>query len=337
MNETRALLVLVWFLIVGLFLVFYVVLDGFDLGVGMLSLTAGEKRRALMMTSLSTIWDANESWLVVVVGTLFGAFPLAYGVILSALYVPMIAMLFGLILRAVAFEFHELSRNKRPWGLAFGFGSALAALSQGFVLGALITGAVPEAGTEAGVWEWFTPYSALVAAGVASGYALLGATYLVIKTEGEIQGHFRRLAGVIAAIVLLAAAAITVYTPLRFPWVARKWFSVPGLYYYAAPVVVALGAFFMLFRSLRRAFEVTPFVWSLVIFASSFTGLATTLFPFIVPGSLTAYQAAAETNTLVFMLSMVSFFIPIMIAYNAYQYVVFLGKVQAGAHYGDGR
>lgn len=336
MSGTRSLLVLVWFLIVGLFLVFYVVLDGFDLGVGMLSLGAGERRRAIMMTSLSSIWDANESWLVVVAGTLFGAFPVAYGVILSALYVPVITMLFGLILRAVAFEFHELSHNRRPWGFAFGFGSTLAAVSQGFVLGALITGAVPAAGAQAGLWDWLTPYSVLVAAGVTAGYLLLGATYLVLKTEGELQEQFRRRTPLIAALVLLVAAAVTVYTPLRFDWVARKWWSVPGLYYYAMPVLIALGAFFMLFRSIHRRSEVAPFLWSLVIFVASFAGLAVTLFPFIVPDALTVYQAGADTQTLVFMLSMVSFFIPIMIAYNLYQYMVFRGKVQ-DAHYGSGR
>lgn len=337
MTETRGLLLLIWFLVVGLFLVLYVMLDGFDLGVGMLSLTAGDKRRALMMTSLSSLWDANESWLVVVAGTLFGAFPIAYGVILSALYVPIVVMLFGLILRAVAFEFHELSRNKQVWGLIFGWGSTVAAVSQGFVLGALITGVLPVSGTSPGPWDWLTPYSALVAAGVASGYALLGATYLILKTEGEVQARFRRHAGGIAALVFVAAGVVTIYTPVRFHWVARKWFGTPGLYYYPIPVAVALGAFLMLFRGLRRGFEVAPFLWSLVIFVSSFIGLAGTLFPFIIPGSLTVDQAGADTTTLVFMLSMVSFFIPIMIAYNAYQYTVFRGKVQAEGPYGEGR
>ncbi|MHB1587095.1 MAG: cytochrome d ubiquinol oxidase subunit II [Acidiferrobacteraceae bacterium] len=337
MTETRGLLLLVWFLIIGLFLVLYVTLDGFDLGVGMLSLTAGDKRRALMMTSLSSLWDANESWLVVVAGTLFGAFPIAYGVILSALYVPIVAMLFGLILRAVAFEFHELSRNKQAWGLIFGWGSTVAAVAQGFVLGALITGALPASGTNPGPWDWLTPYSALVAAGVASGYALLGATYLILKTEGEVQARFRRHAGRIAVLVFVAAGVVTIYTPVRFHWVARKWFGTPGLYYYPIPVVVALGAFLLLFRALRRGVEVAPFLWSLVIFVSSFVGLAGTLFPFIVPGSLTVDQAGADTTTLVFMLSMVSFFIPIMIAYNAYQYAVFRGKVQTDTLYGERR
>ncbi|MHB1529281.1 MAG: cytochrome d ubiquinol oxidase subunit II [Acidiferrobacteraceae bacterium] len=339
MTTIRHMLAVIWFLIVGLFLIFYVVLDGFDLGVGMLSLGAGnEDRRTVMMASLSSIWDANESWLIVVGGTLFGAFPLAYAVILSALYVPIIMMLFGLILRAVAFEFHELSRRKRPWGLVFGLGSLTAAASQGFALGALITGVVKSgARTNPGTWDWLSPFSALVAAGVVAGYALLGATYLILKTEGATQAPCRKSARWIALFVVAVGGAVTVYTPLRFSWVAAKWFSPPGMYYYAVPVVVALGAFVMLFRSLRRGFETAPFVWSLMIFLSSFVGLAVTLFPFIVPGALTIYRAAADTKTLVFMLSMVSFFIPIMIAYNAYQYLVFRGKVHADTHVGEGR
>lgn len=331
------LLAVIWFMIVGLFLVFYVVLDGFDLGVGLLSLVAGrEDRRAVMMTSLSAIWDANESWLVVVGGILFGAFPKAYAMVLSALYIPIIVMLFGLILRGVAFEFHELSERPYGWGLAFGIGSFVAAAAQGFALGALLsmgTSGAPVTGT----WAWFTPYSCLVAVGVVCGYALLGATYLIMKTEGIMQAPCHPRATIAAVLVLLVAAAVTVYTPLQYSWVAAKWFSRLGIYYYAGPVVLALFSFGMLFRSLRRRAEVAPFVWSLLIFVSSFAGLAATLFPYIIPGQLTVYQAAADPTTLVFMLSMVGLFIPIMIAYNAYQYTVFRGKIRVGEGYGGGR
>ena len=338
MSATHDMLAVIWFLIVGLFLVFYVVLDGFDLGVGIVSLFAGrEERRTVMMTSLSSIWDANESWLVVLGGTLFGAFPLAYGTVLHALYVPIVLMLFGLILRGVAFEFHELSRNKPPWGLAFGLGSLLAAAAQGMALGGLLSGLPIKHGHYVGgAWDWLTPFSAIVAAGVVCGYALLGATYLIMKTEGSVQAPCHSRAKIAAVLVLIVAIAVTFYAPFHYPWVFRKWFAAP-FYDYAVLPVFALFAFVMLFRSLNRHTEVAPFVWSLLIFISSFAGLAATLFPYIVPGGLTVYRAAADTNTLVFMLSMVGFFIPIMIAYNVYQYAVFRGKVHSTASYGQDR
>lgn len=334
MSTTHDMLATIWFLIIGLFLVFYVILDGFDLGVGILSLAAGpEKRRALMMTSLSTIWDANETWLVVVGGTLFGAFPLAYGTILSDLYIPVILMLAGLMLRGVAFEFYDLSYRKRLWGMAFGIGSVIAALAQGLALGGLL-GGLPAISTHTpNPWIWFNPYSLIVAIGVVCGYGLLGATYLIMKTEDASHTAGHAQARVWAFLTLGAAIAVTVYTPMRYPWVAQAWFSVPDFYGYAIPAGIALLAFIMLMRSLQNQAEKAPFLWSLVVFFSSFAGLAITIFPYIIPGNLTIYEAAAHTNTLVFMLSMVGLFIPIMIAYNAYQYVVFRGKVHIGDSY----
>jgi len=333
-----ALLANIWFFIIGLFLVFYVVLDGFDLGVGILSLfTRQENRLEVMMTSLGTIWDANETWIVIVAGTMFGAFPMAFGVIFHALYIPTILMLFALLLRGVAFEFRSESHRKEIWGWAFGVGSLVAAASQGLALGGLLQGPqVADGRFVGGVFDWLTPFSLVVAAGVVAGYALLGATYLMMRTRGPIQAAMYGRARYLAAFMLLAAAIVSLWTPLRYEWVAERWFSLPAFYYYAALPALALFAFWMLLSSMVRRQTVAPFVWTLVIFVSSFAGLAATFFPYIVPDSVKIYEAAAAPNTLIFMLSVVSFFIPIMIVYNAYQYFVFRGKVdEQSAGYGQ--
>ena len=327
-SALHALLAGVWFFIVGLFLVLYVVLDGFDLGVGMLSLFVGERRRATMMLSLGSIWDANETWIVVLGGTLFGAFPLAYATLLHALYVPIILMLLGFMLRGVSFEFHALSRRKALWGGLFGFGSLLAAVAQGFALGGMLAGIeVAHGHFDGSIWEWASPFSAVVVIGVVAGYCLLGAGYLIIKTGGDIQAEFYRRSRALVWIMLAVALAVTVWTPLRYPQVARRWFTMPDFYLFAVLPMLAGGAFLMLLRALRRRYETAPFVWTLLIFVLSFLGLAASLYPYIVPGSLTVTQAAANSNTLVFMLLGIGMLIPVMLAYNAYQYVVFRGKV----------
>ena len=323
------MLATIWFLIVGLFLVFYVVLDGFDLGVGILSLfSSAEDRRTLMMRSLGSIWDANETWLVVVGGTLFGAFPLVYGTVLHALYIPIILMLIGLVLRGVAFEFRELSPHKTLWGLSFGVGSLLAALTQGLALGGILQG-MNIIGNEfvGGAWDWLSPFSLLVAVGVVSGYALLGACYSILKISGPLQQPLFREARICAIAVLIIAAVVTIWTPLRYSWALDKWFSWPGMLAYGLLPLLALIAFWRLFAALKAQREMAPFVWTIVIFLASFAGLAATVFPWIIPDTLTIYQAASSARTQIFMLAVVSFFIPIMIAYNAWLYLVFRGKI----------
>lgn len=333
-----ALLIMVWFLILGFFLVIYVVLDGFDLGVGILSLfTRSERRKGLMMTSLGNIWDANESWLVVVGGILFAAFPLAYGIILSALYIPIFLLLFGLAMRGVAFEFHEQGKNKRLWLLVFSIGSLLAAVAQGLILGGILGGLQVVRGEYVGgPFPWLTFFSLIVTLGVVGGYALLGATYLIMKTEGEYQAPYFGLAKRIALIPLAVAGMVTVYTPFLYHWIARKWFAMPNLLFYAALPALALFAFYMLYRSLNRRQENAPFFWTVLIFIASFTGLAATLFPYLVPNQVTIFQAASEGNTLRFMLVVVGTFIPIMLAYNGYMYRVFKGKIHPEERYGNG-
>ncbi len=335
MDNVHLFLVDVWVVFLGLFLTFYVVLDGFDLGIGVLSLFVREdERRGIMMASLGSVWDANETWLVVLGGALFGAFPTAYGVVLNALYLPVIVMIFALMFRGVAFEFREHA-GRRLWDFAFGIGSLIAALCQGFVLGGLIAGPTVSGGRFAGgSFEWLSPFSLLVASGVVFGYVLLGATYLIVKTEGAAQKHGVRTAWIAGALMLTAAAGVSIWTPILYPFVADKWFGRGVISAFAIPPLFALFCSAMLARALWKRHEHAPFVWSVGIFLASLVGLASSLYPYLVPRAMTASQAASDSLTLVFMMLGMGLLIPVMIAYNVYQYFVFRGKVTS-SHYGS--
>jgi cytochrome bd ubiquinol oxidase subunit II len=334
MDNVHLFLINVWLGFLGLFLTFYVVLDGFDLGIGVLSLfVRQQERRSIMMASLSSVWDANETWLIVLGGALFGAFPSVYAIVLNALYLPIILMIFALIFRGVAFEFREHSRRRHLWDFAFGVGSLLAALCQGFVLGGLIGGPTVQDGRFAGgPFDWFSPFSVLVAFGVASGYVLLGATYLIIKTEGATQQHGIARAWIAGGLMLAAAAGVSIWTPILYPFVAAKWFGSGLITPFAIPPIFALFCSAMLARALWKRQELSPFLWSIGIFLMSLSGLASSLYPYLVPRSIIATDAASDSLTLVFMMLGIGLLIPVMITYNAYQYIVFRGKV-TGLHY----
>lgn len=335
MDNTLPLLVNIWFFLIGLILVLYVVSDGFDLGVGILSLGARDAHQAALMSSIGSVWGANETWLVLLAGALFGAFPLAFGVILHALYIPVMFMLLGFVLRGVAFEFHEHSPRKGLWGWSFGLGSLLAALAQGMILGGLLSGLhVQDRAYAGGVWDWLTPFTLLVIVGVLCGYTLLGATWIILKTTGAVQRRSVRYARVFGWLMLLAAVGVTIWTPLKFPGIAEKWFSLPNFFLIAPLPALALLAFFMLLRALARGYERAPFAWSLLIFACSFAGLAVSLYPLIVPPDVTLLDAASSPRTLVFMLPGIGMLIPVMLVYNGYQYLVFRGKVRTDEGHG---
>lgn len=327
----------VWFGILALFLFLYVMLDGFDLGVGILSLTSSdEERRGLLMTSLSNVWDANETWLVLMGGGLFGAFPLAYGTILSALYIPILTMVFGFIFRAVAFEFRELANRKFFWNLAFGVGSFVAALGQGFALGAVLKGiSVDESGHFiGGIWDWLSWQSVLVALTLIQGYVLIGSTYLVWKTSGELQLTHYKTAKIAAWTTLLGALFITLTTPIFYESARTRLLQQPFVYIFGIIPVLGILLISKLLTSLDRRQERAPFVWTILIFVLTFIGLALVVFPYIIPMQTTIYEAAADPSSLVIMIIFIGFLIPVMLFYNLYQYIVFRGKV-AGGSYGD--
>ncbi|MGF1537004.1 MAG: cytochrome d ubiquinol oxidase subunit II [Elainellaceae cyanobacterium] len=326
----------VWFGILALFLFLYVMLDGFDLGVGILSLTSStEERRSLLMTSLSNVWDANETWLVLMGGGLFGAFPLAYGTILSALYIPVFIMIFGLIFRAVAFEFREQAERKLFWNIAFGTGSFLAALGQGFALGAVLGGIqVDETGHfTGGTFDWLSPTSVLAALTLIQGYVLIGSTYLVWKTEGELQQTHYRTAKIASITTLVGAIALTAVTPIFYEAARSRLFERPLVFVFAVIPVLGVLLIGLLLRSLGQEQERLPFIWSILLFLLTFLGLALVVFPYIIPTRITIYQASADPSALVFMLIFIGALIPVMLFYNLYQYIVFRGKVTVSEGY----
>jgi cytochrome bd ubiquinol oxidase subunit II len=325
----------VWFGILALFLFLYVMLDGFDLGVGILSLTSSnEERRGILMTSLSNIWDANETWLVLMAGGLFGAFPLAYGTILNALYIPIFLMIFGFVFRGVAFEFREQANRKFFWNIAFGAGSFAAALGQGFALGAVLAGIqVDERGHFIGsTWDWLSWQSVLAALTLIQGYVLIGSTYLIWKTSGELQAHHYRTAKIAAGTTLVGALLLTISTPVFYESVRTRLFQQPQVYIFAAIPLLGVLLIGLLVRSLFRQAEVAPLVWTILLFLLSFVGLGLVVFPYIIPTQITIYEAAADPSALVFMIIFIGFLIPVMLFYNIYQYIVFRGKVSGGSY-----
>lgn len=334
MSNIHLLLVNIWLAFLLIFLSLYVVLDGFDLGIGVISLFVREhERREIMVASLSSVWDANETWLVVLGGALFGAFPSVYAIILHAVYLPLIVMIFAFAFRGVAFEFREHSRRPRLWDCAFGVGSLVATLCQGFILGGLLGGfKVANGDFAGGAFDWLSPFSILVAFGVVFGYVALGATYLIIKTEGLQQEHSVRIAWIGGALMLAAGAGISVSTPILHPYVAEKWFGHGLETGFVVPPAFATFCAGMLARALWKRHEHAPFAWTVGIFLGSLGGLTASLYPYLVPRSVTAVAGAADDMTLVFMMLGIGLLIPVMIAYNAYQYVVFRGKVR-GPHY----
>jgi cytochrome d ubiquinol oxidase subunit II len=320
----------VWFGILALFLFLYVMLDGFDLGVGILSLTSSnEERRGILMTSLSNIWDANETWLVLAGGGLFGAFPLAYGTILSALYIPIILMVFGFIFRAVAFEFREQANRKFIWNISFGVGSFMAALGQGFTLGAVLKGINVDASGHfiGSTWDWLSWQSVLVALTLVQGYVLIGSTYLVWKTTGELQTTHYRTAKIAAWTTLLGAIFITISTPIFYESARDRLLQQPLVYIFAIIPILGVLLISRLLISLGKEADRSPFVWTILLFFLTFIGLALVVFPYIIPSKITIYEAAADPSSLVIMIIFIGLLIPVMLFYNIYQYIVFRGKV----------
>lgn len=331
MDFLELFLPVVWFVILALFLLLYVVLDGFDLGVGILSLTSSnETQRSILMTSLGNIWDANETWLVLMGGALFGAFPLAYGTILNALYGPIYLMILGLILRAVAFEFRENALVKGPWNLMFGVGSVIAAAAQGVCLGTVLSGLPTDADGHfvGSPWVWFNGSSLLVALTLIQGYVLIGSTYLVLKTSGELQRLHVRTAKLAAGTTVIGALLITTTAPFISSELRQRIFDPHFLPFFVVLPLLALLLIVQLYRSLNAGEEVAPLVYTVLLFVLSFAGLGVMVFPAIIPPSVTIFEAHSSISSLVFMLTFIGVLIPIMLFYNIYNYVAFRGKVQ---------
>jgi len=325
-----------WAFIIAFAVFMYVMMDGFDLGLGMLFPLFPEKEdRDVMMNSVAPVWDGNETWLVLGGGGLMAAFPLAYAVLMPAIYTPIIAMLIGLIFRGVAFEFRWRSERERSrWDLAFAGGSLLAALMQGIALGAILQGVRVEGrGYAGGWWDWLTPFSVLTGLAVVAGYGLLGANWLVMKTTGDLRARAYRLSWWLLVATLVAIVAVSVATPFLEAQYWRRWFEWPNILF-TAPIPLAVAAVtLLLLRALAERRDYQPFVLTLVLFALTYAGLGVSLYPFVVPQSITIWQAAAPDNALAFMLVGVAVLVPIILAYTGWAYWVFRGKVDPSTGY----
>jgi cytochrome d ubiquinol oxidase subunit II len=332
-------LVDIWLMIIGFLLLVYALTDGFDLGVGIISLTARDGRdRGLMMDSIGGIWHLNQTWLVVLGGMLFGAFPLFYGVLFSALYLPAMVMLLGFIFRGVAFDFREHAAEPGIWEFLFGLGSLITTLAQGLALGGLLSGLRLSQGLFVGsVWGWWNPFSALVALGVFLGYVMLGAHYLILKTEGALQDRSRRLALFSSLATLFVSGAVYLGLIRLYPHMARKWSAVPDFYLVALFPLLAAGAFLMLFLSLLKRKEKAPLFWNAALVLFSFSGVSVSLYPQMIPhvvSPTTVTEVAASPRTLLFMLIVTVILLPLIVLYTSYTYRVFGGKVPGSGGYG---
>lgn len=335
--DNADLLTIAWAGILVLSVYIYVILDGFDLGLGMLFALFKERRdRDVLMNSVAPVWDGNETWLVLGGGGLFAAFPLAYAIIMPALYVPMIAMLLGLIFRGVAFEYRwRTERWRKWWDLAFIGGSTVATLAQGIALGALLQGIEVDGRTYGGGWwDWLTPFTMLTGVALLAGYCLLGATWLTLKTDGPLQDKARQLAWKFAVAVAVFIVAVSLATPFLETAYYTRWFKFPGILL-AAPVPLAVAAtLFFLFRFLIiQERDRAPFILSVLLFGLCFMGLGISMFPYVIPTAVTIYDAAAPYSSQLFMFVGAVIMIPVILAYTAYAYWVFRGKMDPDKGY----
>ena len=325
-----------WTLILGAGVFLYVLLDGFDLGVGILfGFVPDPASRNLIMNSIAPIWDGNETWLVLGGVALLAAFPLAFAVILPAVYFPILIVLLALVFRGVAFEFRFRDAPRRTvWDYGFCYGSALATFAQGVVLGAFIQG-FETAGRRfaGGSFDCFTPFSILTGVALVFGYGLLGAGWLILKTEGELQDRARRLGRWCFLGVLVAIAAVSLWTPLMRAEIANRWFSWPHIVFLAPVPLLTLLVAIWEWRSLHNRSEAAPFLAAICLFALSYLGIAISLWPMIVPYSFSLWDAASSPDTQAFLAIGTLFLLPVILMYTGWSYWVFRGKVRADIGY----
>jgi len=328
-------LIHVWVCLVGLVVIIYVVLDGFNLGVGMLFPTAGNKEEQdVLIASIAPVWDANQTWIVFGGGALFASFPTIYTVLFSALYIPLLTFLFGLIFRGVAFEFRANSRNQTIWNHAFFWGSFIAAFAQGLTLGGYLSG-IQVAGDSfaGGPMDWLTPFSLMTGVALVIGYVLLGSTYIIIKTTGPVQDRAYRQAFLSACGVAVFLGVVCLWTPSHNPEITSRWLNEPRVYFIWVLPVLCLTSFYFLFATLKKRKESQPFVWSLLIFISAYLALQAAIYPSAIFPEISVYDAASQTETLSFTLWGVCMILPFVLGYVFYSYRVFHGKIAYGEEY----
>ena len=329
-------LVPVWAGILALAVFMYVLLDGFDLGVGMLfAFRRDPTDRDVMVASVSPVWDFNETWLILGGGGLMAVFPMAFAILMPALYFPILVMLLGLLFRGVAFEFREVVGARRAvWDRGFFWGSLIATFAQGIILGNFILGFQVRGREFVGTsWDWINGFSLLTGLGLVFGYCLQGATWLVMKTEGELQQWARRVSRLSLLGVLAFIGLISIWTPLVDARIAERWFSWPQILWFSPVPLLTAALTWYLWQSLQRGREVVPFLCSMGLFFLAYSGLAISLWPYVIPPSVTLWDAAAPPKSLGFLLVGTMFLLPVILLYVAWSYWVFRGKVRAGHGY----
>ncbi|WP_133000279.1 cytochrome d ubiquinol oxidase subunit II [Luteimonas arsenica] len=335
--DTATWLPVAWYGVIGFGVLMYVLLDGFVLGLGILAPFAEDGDQLdHMMNTAAPIWDGNETWLVLGGTALFAAFPKAYAILLSALYLPVLLMLIALIFRGVAFEFRFKARRGKPfWGGAFALGSMVAAFAQGLILGALVEGMPLEEGKYlGGAFDWFSPFSMLTGVAVVFGYALLGAGWLILKTEGPLQSVARTVTRPLVLVVVAFMGLVSAWLPFLDSQIMARWFE-GGNFWWLAPVpLLALANAWWLWRAaMRTGRDARPFVLTLSFFVLGFIGLVVGIWPNIIPPSLSIWDAASPPSTQVFTLVGLVLLLPVILGYTAWSYSVFRGKIQADAGY----
>lgn len=329
---------LIWAAIIALGVIMYVVMDGFDLGVGILfPFARSDSDRDVMMNSVAPIWDGNETWLILGGASLFAAFPIAYAVLLPAFYLPLIVMLLALIFRGVAFEFRFKSRaNRHWWDRAFAYGSMTATFAQGVVLGAFIQGIEVVDRAYAGhALAWLTPFSLFCGLALMAGYAMLGAAWLIGKTTEELQRWAYEKMRLASLLTLAAVGMVSLWTPLIHSEIAARWFTWPNLLYLSPVPLLVLLVGWRLYLAIERREQWTPFLLTLGLFVLSYAGLAISLFPYVIPPDITIWDAASPPATQRFLLIGTIVILPIILSYTFYNYWVFRGKVtpETGYHH----
>ena len=327
-------LALIWALIIGFGITMYVLMDGFDLGQGILfPFAPNEETRDVMMNSVAPVWDGNETWLILGGAGLLAAFPLVYSVFLPALYIGVFLMLVGLIFRGIAFEFRFKANQSKPlWNWAFALGSLVASFAQGAVVGTYIQGFnVVDGVYVGGALDWLTPFTVFTGVGLVLGYALLGSTWLIMKSEGAVQEWAYRITTPILVAVLVVFGVVSLWTPFVTPEIWDRWFS--SIQFIWILPALTLFCAWTLFNSVRKRQDGLPFVATMGIFIFTFLGLVASKWPYVVPPNYTIWDASSAWESQLFLLLGLLFVIPIVLAYTAWTYWIFRGKVKAGVGY----
>ena len=324
---------LIWIVIIAIGVFIYEVLDGIDLGIGILfPFIKSQQERDVMMNTVAPVWDGNETWMVLGGAGLFAAFPMVYSAVLSALYLPIILMVIALIFRGVAFEFRfKANRTKHLWDAAFIGGSVLSSFLQGVILGAYIQGIhIVDGRYAGGGLDWLTPFALFTGLGVVVVYATLGCGWLIMKTDDQLQNSMYRLMPKLVLVLLLIFAAVSIYTPLAHPVIAERWFTKPQILYFSpVPILVVLFTFLTI-RACQKRQDSMPFLYTLGLVFLAYTGFLISIFPYVIPPSVTIWDAAAPANSQLFALIGALILIPIIIIYTIMAYWVFRDKVRVG-------